>query len=60
MALRIALAGWYGSDNLGDEMILSCMAAALRARGVEPVAVSIDPERTAAVHGVEAVAHRSP
>ena len=60
MALRIALAGWYGSDNLGDEMILSCMAAALRARGVEPVAVSIDPEGTAAVHGVEAVAHRSP
>ncbi|MXW98710.1 MAG: hypothetical protein F4118_05000 [Acidimicrobiaceae bacterium] len=60
MALRIALAGWYGSDNLGDEMILSCMAAALRARGVEPVAVSIDPERTAAVHGVKAVAHRSP
>ena len=41
-------------------MILSCMAAALRARGVEPVAVSIDPERTAAVHGIEAVAHRSP
>ena len=60
MALRIALAGWYGSDNLGDEMILSCMAAALRARGVEPMAVSIDPERTAADHGVEAVAHRSP
>ena len=60
MALRIALAGWYGSDNLGDEMILSCMAAALRARGVEPIAVSIDPERTAATHGVEAVTHRSP
>ena len=60
MALRIALAGWYGSDNLGDEMILSCMVAALRARGVDPMAVSIDPERTAAVHGVEALAHRSP
>ncbi|MDE0375262.1 MAG: polysaccharide pyruvyl transferase family protein [bacterium] len=60
MALRIALSGWYGSDNLGDEMILSCMTAALRARGVEPVAVSTDPERTAAVHGVEAVRHRSP
>ena len=41
-------------------MILSCMASALRARGVEPMAVSIDPEQTAAVHGVEAVAHRSP
>ena len=60
MALRIALAGWYGSDNLGDEMILSCMAAALRARGVKPVAVSIDPERTVSVHGIEAVPHRSP
>ena len=41
-------------------MILGCMAAALRARGVQPVAVSIDPERTVAVHGVEAVPHRSP
>ncbi len=60
MALRIALSGWYGSDNLGDEMILSCMTAALRARGAEPVAVSIDPERTAAVHGIVAVPHRSP
>ncbi|MCY4622037.1 MAG: polysaccharide pyruvyl transferase family protein [bacterium] len=60
MALRIALAGWYGSDNLGDEMILSCMAAAIRARGLEPIAVSIDPERTIAVHGIEAVPHRSP
>jgi len=60
MALRIALAGWYGSDNLGDEMILRCMVSALRARGVAPLAVSIDPERTAAVHGIEAVAHRSP
>ncbi len=60
MALRIALAGWYGSDNLGDEMILRCMAAALRARGAKPVAVSIDPERTATVHGIDAAAHRSP
>ncbi len=60
MVLRIACAGWYGSDNLGDEMILSCLAASLRARGVEPVAVSINPERTAAVHGIDAVEHRSP
>ncbi len=60
MALRIALAGWYGSDNLGDEMILRCMAAALHDRGVEPIAVSVDPEGTAAVHGIDAVAHRSP
>ncbi len=60
MALRIALAGWYGSDNLGDEMILRCMASALRARGAEPVAVSIDPERTTTVHGIDAADHRSP
>ena len=60
MSIRIAVAGWFGSDNLGDEMILRSLALGLRARGAEPVAVSIDPDGTGRDHGIEALRHRSP
>lgn len=60
MSTRIAVAGWFGSDNLGDEMILRSLALGLQARGAEPVAVSIDPDGTGRDHGIEALRHRSP
>lgn len=60
MTRRIAVAGWIGSDNLGDELILRSLVRSLRARGAAPVAVSIDPENTRRLHGIEAVRHRSP
>ena len=60
MTRRIALAGWYGSDNLGDELILQSLIQSLRARDVEPVAVTIDPARTRRDHGIEAITHRDP
>ena len=60
MTRRIAIAGWFGSDNLGDELILQCLIQSLRARGAEPVAISIDAARTSRDHGIEAVTHRNP
>lgn len=60
MTRRIAVAGWIGSDNLGDELILRSLIRSLRARGAAPVAVSIDPAATRRLHGIEAVRHRSP
>lgn len=60
MTRRIAVAGWIGSDNLGDELILRSLIRSLRARGAEPAAVSIDPAGTRRLHGVEAVRHRTP
>ena len=60
MSIRIAVAGWFGSDNIGDELILRALTRALRARGVEPVAVSIDPDATSRAHGLESLRHRSP
>ena len=60
MTKRVAVAGWIGSDNLGDELILRALVVSLRARGAEPVAISIDPARTARTHGIDAVLHRSP
>lgn len=60
MTRRIAIAGWYGSDNLGDELILQSLVRSLRARGAEPVAITIDAGRTGRDHGIETVTHRSP
>ena len=60
MTRRVAIAGWIGSDNLGDELILRALIRGLRAREAEPVAVSIDASRTSRTHGIEAIGHRSP
>lgn len=59
MAPRIALAGWFGSDNLGDELILHALAKGVRARGATPFAVSIRPDHTRSHHGIDSVEHRS-
>ena len=60
MTRRIAIAGWFGSDNLGDELILRSLVQSLRARGAEPVAITIDAARTGRDHGIETVTHRGP
>lgn len=60
MSRRIAITGWFGSDNMGDELILRALARRLRERGVRPVAVSIDPAGTERSHRIDAVHHRSP
>ena len=57
---RVALVGWFGSDNLGDEMILRLLVGALRTRGGEPFAVTVDAARAGRGHGIEAVVHRGP
>ena len=54
--MRIALSGYYGFGNAGDEAVLSATIAELRARlpDCEPVVFSNDPEATTAAHQVEA------
>lgn len=60
---RIALSGYYGFGNSGDEAVLQSILFALRAEGerqgirIEPVVLSIRPEETSRVYGVSAV-HR--
>ncbi|MCY3539378.1 MAG: hypothetical protein F4Y75_04675 [Acidimicrobiia bacterium] len=60
MKPRIVVAGWIGSDNLGDELILRSLIRRIRSVGAEPVAISINPETTTRLHGIPAVRHRSP
>ena len=58
--MRAVVAGWIGSTNLGDELVYAALAAKLRERGVDPVAISLDPVATAACHGTAALAASSP
>lgn len=55
--MRIAISGYYGFGNAGDEAVLSATLAQLRKRmpDAEPVVLSADPDATTAQHAVEAV-----
>jgi polysaccharide pyruvyl transferase CsaB len=57
---RLVLSGYYGFRNSGDEAVLQSILLALEDQGarhgfrVEPVVLSIDPELTRRMYGVEA------
>jgi polysaccharide pyruvyl transferase WcaK-like protein len=61
--VRIAISGYYGFRNSGDEAVLRSILLALEEQGaaqgvrVQPIVLSGDPELTSAMYGVEA-AHR--
>ena len=54
---RVAVAGWIGSTNLGDELIARAVCGRLTDLGAEPLAITIDPQRTAALLGAAGVEH---
>lgn len=56
--MRIGVAGWFGSDNLGDEVLLATTLRLVKEL-VPPSAVTVfaaDPRRVAELHGATAVA----
>src|SRR5688572_16241615 len=49
---RVALGGWYGAANLGDELILSTFVDWVREAGGVPSVISVHPAFTKAMLGV--------
>ncbi|HEX8597755.1 MAG TPA: polysaccharide pyruvyl transferase family protein [Chloroflexia bacterium] len=53
---KIAILGWYGSANAGDEAVLQSIVESLRRGGQEDLLVlSTNPGQTAATYGVESL-----
>ena len=60
MGPRIVVAGWFGSGNLGDELILRAIIRELREIGAEPAAITSDAAHTWLNHRIDSHTHRSP
>lgn len=56
--MRVLVASWLGSTNLGDELVFAGLLAHLRELGAEVTAISVDVAGTEAQHGVRAVRDR--
>ena len=52
---RVVVVGNYGSVNLGDEMLLSVVSRWIRDAGGSAVAVTVSPDHTSEMHGIDAV-----
>lgn len=60
VAKRIAILGWYGSGNAGDEAVLQSVVGSLRRHGyTDLLALSTNPSMTQARHNLRSVS-RSP
>ncbi|MFC7548035.1 polysaccharide pyruvyl transferase family protein [Plantactinospora sp. GCM10030261] len=53
--MRVGIVGWFGSDNLGDEILLHSLITSVRAvkENASFVVFSPKPDRVAELHGVD-------
>jgi polysaccharide pyruvyl transferase CsaB len=60
--MKIALSGYYGFDNAGDEALLSAITSSIKRlhSSAEFVVFSGCPAKTSALHGYRAVYHKNP
>ena len=55
MGKNVAISGYYGFDNFGDEAILACLVDHLRSRGSNVAVISNNPKNTSAMFQVFSV-----
>lgn len=55
MSKKIMLSGYYGFENLGDELILHVVTQMLKSFGFEPVVLSENPDSTSKTYDVESI-----
>lgn len=60
--MKIALSGYYGFDNAGDEALLAAITSSLQRLQPEAefVVFSGNPSKTSSLHGFRAVYHKNP
>ncbi|MFP4150374.1 MAG: polysaccharide pyruvyl transferase family protein [Nitriliruptoraceae bacterium] len=58
--MKVLVAGWIGSTNLGDELVFAGVRRLLRPLDVQVAAISVDPGATRRDHGVGAVDAHDP
>ncbi len=60
--MKIALSGYYGFDNAGDEALLLAITSSIKTMAPQTdfVVFSGNPTRTTSTHGLEAVYHKNP
>jgi polysaccharide pyruvyl transferase WcaK-like protein len=54
--MRVGIVGWFGSDNLGDEILLHCLVSGVASTRDDAscTVFAADPSRVTEVHGVAA------
>lgn len=62
MKMKIALSGYYGFDNAGDEALLAAITSSIRRlqSSAEFVVFSGNPSKTSTLHGFRAVYYKNP
>ena len=53
------VSGWVGADNVGDELIFRSLRQKLERLGVRFAVMSVNPERTYSLHGVDVIDWRN-
>ena len=60
MSRRVAVSGYYGFGNTGDEAIALAITREIKKRGMTPLLLSQTPQETAQTFGCEAAARMKP
>ncbi|OLV19744.1 polysaccharide pyruvyl transferase CsaB [Deinococcus marmoris] len=60
MSRRVAVSGYYGFGNTGDEAIALAITREIRKRGMTPLLLSNTPQESAQTYGSEAAARMKP